>query len=119
MKKLLMFFGICVILLAVVLSGCFGSVEEIAEIDKFVGIWNQQATELWQIFADVSTITFFSNRTFTTNKNTSGTYALEEEKLVLTFTSPSQTISFNYQFSDENKKILLIDSSGIAAEYAK
>lgn len=46
MKKQLIFFGMGVILLAVGLSGCLGSVEEIAEIDKFVGTWNQQAAEL-------------------------------------------------------------------------
>ena len=119
MKKQLIFFGMGVILLAVGLSGCLGSVEEIAEIDKFVGTWNQQAAELWHELTDTPTITFFSNRTFTTNKNTSGTYKLEEEKLVLTFDDEGRTLSFIYQFSDVNQKLLLIDLNGIAAEYIK
>ena len=119
MKKQLIFFGMGVILLAVGLSGCLGSVEEIAEIDKFVGIWNQQAAELWHELAEIPTITFFSNRTFTTNKNTSRAYKLEEEKLVLTFDDEGRTLSFSYQFSDANKKLYLIDSNEIAAEYIK
>ena len=65
------------------------------------------------------TITFFSNRTFTTNKNTSRAYKLEEEKLVLTFDDEGRTLSFSYQFSDANKKLYLIDSNEIAAEYTK
>ena len=119
MKKQLIFFGMGVILLAVGLSGCLGSVEEIAEIDKFVGIWNQQATELWHELTDIPTITFLSNRSFITSKNTIGTYKLEEEKLVLTFDDGGRTLSFSYQFSDVNKKLYLIDSNEIAAEYIK
>ena len=121
MKKIVfpIFLGLTFILIIVGLSGCLGSVEEIAEIDKFVGIWNRQAAELWHELAEIPTITFFSNRTFTTNKNTSGTYKLEEEKLVLTFDDGSRTLLFSYQFSDANKKLYLIDSNEIAAEYIK
>lgn len=90
-------------LITVGLSGCFGNDNESGnELDKFVGTWNEYGSDLWHVLSGITTITFTSNRTFSTSKDTSGTYELKDDKLVLTTDDGEVVLSFNYQFSDGN-----------------
>jgi len=122
MKKsvLPIFIGITLILLIAGLSGCFGTEEEsINEIDKFVGIWNLYGSDLWHELSGIVSINFSSDRNFTTDINTNGTYELKEGKLVLTMSDEERTLSFSYQFSDGDQRLTLIDSNENVAAYIK
>ena len=101
------------------LSGCFGSEEDINEIDKFVGTWNKQNSELWHILTEFDVIFFFTDRSFTSSENANGTYSLSADGFVLTFNEGNDVWSFSYLFSDSDQRLTLIDSSEKAALYLK
>ena len=122
MKKILIpiSIGIAITLIIIGLTGCFESKNEgINDIDKFVGTWSQHASDPWFELSEVNTITFTSERTFSTDLGSSGTYELREKLLILTFNGEGQTLSFNYEFSEENQKLSLIDENKNVGAFIK
>ncbi len=116
MKKQVIFLGSFMIFFLVALSGCFNN-ESTNEIDKFVGIWNQGETDLGHVLSDFVTINFATDKTFTSKED--GTYAVNNNSLVLTFGDEEKVWKFKYIFSENNQKLTLIDSNEKSATFTK
>lgn len=116
MKKQIIFFGSFMIFFLVALSGCFNN-ESTNEIDKFVGIWNQGETDLGHVLSDFVTINFATDKTFTSKED--GTYAVNNNSLVLTFGDEEKVWKFKYIFSKNNQKLTLIDSNELSVTFTK
>ena len=113
MKKQLVIIGIVAILFTVELSGCNQvSNTLIPEKSKFVGRWTSSDNVNLDLFSD-------GTCAFTIM---SGTWDLKDGKLVLDLPSSTMpyTLAYNYQFSDNDRTLSLIDkASGTSAIFTK
>jgi len=119
MKKQLMIVGIIVILLTVGLSGC----NEQSDEEKIIGTWtysiiyNNNTLNASYIFSSNKTleiITSYINKVYTTN----GTWSFTDNKLLLTLEG-QDTITSDYKFSNNNRKLTLTDGSGNIGIFTK
>ena len=121
MKKQLVIFGIAVLLICIGLSGCnednntFQSDEE-----KIIGTWIY-ATTLNETTVYVY-YNFLSNKTFEvifsyTGDRGSGTWNITDNKLLITL--KGEIITSDYNFSNNNKTLTIIESNGIKSVFTK
>jgi len=121
MKKQLIIVGIIVILITAGLSGCnednstFQSDEE-----KIIGTW-VYATTLNETTVYVYYI-FLSNKTFKgifsyTGDRANGTWNITDNKLLITL--KGEILTSDYNFSNNNKTLTIIESNGIKSVFTK
>ncbi len=121
MKKQLVIFGIAVLLIFIGLSGCnednntFQSDEE-----KIIGTW-VYATTLNETTVYVY-YNFLANKTFEvifsyTGDRGSGTWNITDNKLLITL--KGEIITSDYNFSNNNKTLTIIESNGIKSVFTK
>lgn len=121
MKKQLVIFGIAVLLICIGLSGCnednntFQSDEE-----KIIGTWIY-ATTLNETTVYVY-YNFLANKTFEvifsyTGDRGSGTWNITDNKLLITL--KGEIITSDYNFSNNNKTLTIIESNGIKSVFTK
>ena len=94
MKKVLIIFGIILMLIIVVFSGCLG---DSVELNRFVGRWESSG---------IASYTFFSDRTcHSPLMGGIGTYKIDDGKLIVGW-GLGQYI-YDYQFSFNDRKLIL------------
>ena len=124
MKKQLMIVGIIVILLTVGLSGCNEDNNTIqSDEDKFIGTWtysfiyNNNTLNASYIFSSnkkLEVISSYIDEVRTSN----GTWSITDNKLLM-YLEGKDTITIDYEFSNNNTKLILTDSSGNVGIFTK
>ena len=105
MQKQFIIIGIATILVCVGLSGCNEvSNTSNTEKNKFIGTWHGTVPAFG---IDENTIKFFSNNTLTIN-TLSGTWDIEDNKLVLTF-NDGGLLEYSYLFSNNDRTLTITD----------
>lgn len=101
MKKLLILFGVAVMLICVGLSGCVDSQSLSSEEQRFVGTWDMEGMESPVIFHSNSQISGFFGEEF----------EIKDGKLVILkrFAGVYRQESYNYTFSNNDTKLILIN----------
>jgi hypothetical protein len=124
MQKQFVIIGIFVIFIFVGLSGCNQISSNINSVDdKFVGVWKGSIQgDIYSSGMFTVSITFLSDKTYTASIDSelmnmatgSGTWEMKDGKLVLTSfagKTVGQASTYNYQFSNEENTLLLIDTN--------
>lgn len=101
MKKLLILFGVAVLLICVGLSGCFDRQSLSSEEQRFVGTWDMEGMGSPVIFHSNGQISGFFGEEF----------EIKDGKLVILkrFAGVYRQESYNYTFSNNDTKLILIN----------
>jgi hypothetical protein len=110
MKHKIIISGIILILLTVMFCGCF---EENTEESKFVGTWRHGT------LPSGGAIEFRSNGKCLYGRDP-GDWKLKDDKLIITLDDQNITVTFQYEFQENNKVLVLIDQdNGRINDYIK
>ena len=114
MKKQIVILAIALILIVVTLTGCFdGSNESTKELKKFVGTWKPGT------LPNGRSITFFSNGS-SIYFNDLAEWKLENNRLVIELTYRDMSLTFDYEFLDNDQTLILTDiNTDLIEDYKK
>ncbi len=111
MKKQIVFLGVAILLIVVGLSGCFKS--DNSELNKFVGKWKHASIQNGVIIEFLS-----SGKGFYHGESVE--WEIKDEKLVVDLIDRNNTLTFDYEFLNNNQILILTEiESGHVDDYKK
>ena len=110
MDKHVLIVGVALLFLTIGLSGCIDN-RSSSELDRFIGKW-QTAEGVTLILSSDETCSFIGG---------TGTWEVKDGKLLITirYEDGQNMMSYDYQFSDNDKTLTLIDAGNRLMVFTK